>query len=339
MVVFGGESTQNITLHDIYVLDVETWKWTRGPDAPPEDARAGCSCSVSNDMLVTWGGYFRTPYFNNNPKLVAVYSLTSNTWVDKFTYTPFPKGSGAGSNLGAIIGGSVAGFLLICGILYAIRRKRKTKVAKPKHGTSQHGTSLPTNPKQLAYSTTTSMTARIQQQPSYAHAQPVSSMPVVFTPPPPQLLPRPSIVPPPASVLMTNYYQQQPQHTPYQIPIVTPTVPVHTQQQLYQQYEQRHQEQQQEQQKQKELEQNRVKQAKLEEELVLARQIEEHVTRLQSWKDQAPATVVSQVPDDCSPRGPQDGTPYPVAPPAKGERESYARPPSTVKISGGSGTV
>ncbi|KAF8930002.1 Leucine-zipper-like transcriptional regulator 1, partial [Haplosporangium bisporale] len=340
MVVFGGESTQNITLNDIYVLDVETWKWTRGPDAPPEDARAGCSCSVSNDMLVAWGGYFRTPYFNNNPKLVAVYSMTSNTWVDKFTYTPLPKGSGAGSNLGAIIGGSVAGFLLLCGIFYAIRRKRKAKVAKPKDGTSQHGTSHPTNPKPLAHSTPTSMTARIQQQPSYAHVQAVPSMPVVFTPPPPPLLPRPPVAPPPASVLMPNYYQQQPQQAPYQIPIVTPTVPVpvpvHTQQQLYQQYEQRHQEQQQAQQKQKELEQNRVKQAKLEEELVHARQIEGHMIRLQSWKDQAPATVVSRVPDDCSPRGPQDGTPYPVAPPVKSERESYATPLSTVIMSGGS---
>ncbi|KAG0078211.1 hypothetical protein BGZ93_003505, partial [Podila epicladia] len=194
-VVFGGDTFDNVTLHDIYVLDVETWKWSRGPDAPLADARASPSCAVSNDMFVAFGGYIRDPNPHSNERLLVVYNLKTNAWVDRFTYTPIPagggsggsgsgnsgsddsnsgSGSGSGTNLGGIIGGIAGGCVLLCGIFYAIHRNRKSKETKPGVDASKRVGSFSSNPKPSAHTTTTAtiVTASVQQQPSFAHAQP-----------------------------------------------------------------------------------------------------------------------------------------------------------------------
>ncbi|KAG0079755.1 Negative regulator of mitotic exit, partial [Podila epicladia] len=282
VVVFGGDTFDNVTLHDIYVLDVETWKWSRGPDAPLADARAVPSCAVSNDMFVAFGGYVRDPTYHTNQRLLVVYNLKTNAWVDRFTYTPIPagggsggsggsgssgpgsgssnsgSGSGSGSNLGGIIGGIAGGFVVLCGIFYAIHRKRKSKETKPGHDVSQQGGSFSSNPKPPAHTATTAtiVTTSVQQQPSFAHAQPVSSMPVVFTPQPPALRPRPSAAQPRLSIPMNSYYGQQTQQPAHQIPVVSSQATVYQQQpQQYQQHQQQqpqqykqHQQQQQQQQ-------------------------------------------------------------------------------------------
>lgn len=166
-----------MTLGDIYVLDVATWKWTRGPDIAPANARAGHSCSVSNDMFVAYGGYIRSPSIINNPNLLAVYSSTSNSWVIRFTHTPLPTeplptttGSGSGpgdsnsgtesssgsrSNLGAIIGGVAAGVVVICGLAFWGYRSRKTKDTKLEDGASQQSSPCLSDPKPPAYETST----------------------------------------------------------------------------------------------------------------------------------------------------------------------------------------
>lgn len=340
MVVFGGDTAENVTLRDIYVLDVATWKWTRGPDAPLEDARAGAACAISNDMFVAFAGYVRNPYFNNNPRLLIVYSLTTNSWVDKFTYTPLPKGSGSSSNLGAIIGGAVAGCVVLSGaVIYVVRRRRKAKATKPVHEDVQQSPLFTSDSKPPAQTTTTILIPSTHHQPSYAPVQTVPSMPVVFTPQPPTLL-QPSAARPPVSIPVINYYHQQPQVT-YQVPIFDPqNVPSQQQSSHHQQYqhpalfEQRN-EQQQEHIQQQELGEQQVKEAQLDEELNLARQIEERMTRLQLLKDQRQVSVGLPAYDErYPPGGPQVTVPYPVAPPRKDEDELYVRPPSTVATRG-----
>ncbi|KAF9272145.1 hypothetical protein BGZ74_005410, partial [Mortierella antarctica] len=183
--------------------------------------------------------------------------------------------------------------------------------------------------------TTTIVTASVQQQPSFAHAQPVSSMPVVFTPQPHPLLPRPSIAPPPTSIPVNNYYHQQTHQPPYQIPVVGPQAAAFQQQQQQQQhqqqiqYEQTQQHDQREQEKQRELKQQRIKQAQLEEEFILARHIEEQMARLQTLKDQRQSSEVgSPVPNEGDYRGTQIDIQYAAAPHVQDESRSYVQPPS-----------
>ncbi|KAI9231300.1 MAG: hypothetical protein BYD32DRAFT_217453 [Podila humilis] len=203
MVLFGGEAKGNVTLGDIYILDVATWKWTRGFDVAPTNARAGHSCSVSNDMFVAYGGYIRSPSIINNPNLLVLYNLTSNSWAIKFTHTPppitsplitsplitsppitpLPTGSGPGpgpgpgdsnfgsgssssssSNLGAIIGGVAAGAVVVCGLAVWGYRSRKAKDTKLEDGASQQGSPYLSDPKSPTYTKATLVTTSAQQQ-------------------------------------------------------------------------------------------------------------------------------------------------------------------------------
>lgn len=316
MILFGGDANADVTLNDIYVLDVTTWQWTRGPDSSNTRSAAACGASTSSDMFVAWGGYYRNSsmnFFNtssNSPSMVTVYNLKSNTWVDRFTYTP-PSPPTGGSNLGGIIGGIAAGCVVLCGILYAVHRNRKVKFTKPGNDVALEGRSFLGDPKPPAHITTI-VTASAQQKPSYAHGQPVASMPVAFTPQPPSLLLRPSVAPPPAPIPASNYYQQHTQHTPCQIPIVSPQIANYQQhqnrqQQPHQQQFQYEQGQREQMKREQELEQLRVEEAQLEEELVLERQIEEQMTRLQTLKGRRQASDGSPVPRERFTRGPQAG--------------------------------
>ncbi|KAG0375196.1 hypothetical protein BGX24_009430, partial [Mortierella sp. AD032] len=59
MILFGGYEGGN-PLDDIYILDVESMKWTKGTPGGPTVARGGASCAVTNDLFVAWGGASRT---------------------------------------------------------------------------------------------------------------------------------------------------------------------------------------------------------------------------------------------------------------------------------------
>ncbi|KAF9300691.1 hypothetical protein BGZ74_007604, partial [Mortierella antarctica] len=57
VVVFGGSDSVVVpALSDIYILDVETMQWTRGPDAGNAGARAAPSCGIDHDLFIVWGG-------------------------------------------------------------------------------------------------------------------------------------------------------------------------------------------------------------------------------------------------------------------------------------------
>ncbi|KAF9435613.1 hypothetical protein BGZ76_005900 [Entomortierella beljakovae] len=91
MIVFGGilySSYQS----NLYILDVESMKWTRGTDIEQSLARLRMACSVSGDSFVSWGGYGG----NNETSIQqlgkpAIYDLKANQWVNVFaTVSPNP---------------------------------------------------------------------------------------------------------------------------------------------------------------------------------------------------------------------------------------------------------
>ncbi|KAG0013066.1 hypothetical protein BGZ82_002307 [Podila clonocystis] len=146
MVLFGGLTTTLVTLGDIYILDVATLTWTRGPDGGLTFARFESACAVTNDYFISWGGINILPA--TNTATTVVYNIKTASWTTNFDgslvtspteslYVPPPMNSGGpGStriNLPAIIGGSVAAVIVVIVTVALILRKRRS--AKPSEAT------------------------------------------------------------------------------------------------------------------------------------------------------------------------------------------------------------
>ncbi|CAO3574104.1 unnamed protein product [Mortierella alpina] len=158
MILFGGCTISRRSLGSIYILDMKTLSWTKGPDVDPTQNRSGMACAVAGDNFVVWGGeHFETSIVNLASTLV--FNLKTNQWTTQFSLleTPLPAGtggdppkpSGPDSNSGppstrpptpdgvnwAGIGGGIAGAVLVVGIaaLFLIRRRKKA-VAASSHG-------------------------------------------------------------------------------------------------------------------------------------------------------------------------------------------------------------
>ncbi|KAF8920458.1 hypothetical protein BGZ58_004373, partial [Dissophora ornata] len=80
--LYGGAAFANSTpfVNDIYILDVPSRRWTRGPDAV--ESRGASACAVSNNQLIVWGGFTPSQVFLT-PALV--YDLKANKWTKGFT--------------------------------------------------------------------------------------------------------------------------------------------------------------------------------------------------------------------------------------------------------------
>ncbi|KAG0283915.1 Acyl-CoA-binding domain-containing protein 5 [Linnemannia gamsii] len=145
MVLFGGLNTTLVTLGDIYILDVATLTWSRGPDGGLTVARYESACAVTNDYFISWGGGNDIPA---NLATTVVYNIKAASWTTNFEgssvtspteslYVPPPLNSGGpGStriNLPAVIGGSVAAVVVVVVAVALILRKRIS--AKPSEAT------------------------------------------------------------------------------------------------------------------------------------------------------------------------------------------------------------
>lgn len=51
--VYGGQITDGL-LGDIYVLNLNTLVWKRGPSS--SDGRVGMACTIYDDGFLVWGG-------------------------------------------------------------------------------------------------------------------------------------------------------------------------------------------------------------------------------------------------------------------------------------------
>ncbi|KAG0272012.1 hypothetical protein BGZ95_000118 [Linnemannia exigua] len=134
LVVFGGSSsagTDIVPQGDIYVLDLVSMEWTQGKQANRPDFRAAMACTVAGDNFVSWGGTNGTKPLDST----IVYDLSKRQWTNQFilktssTSSPSsPSSTEAASHMGAIIGGSIAGVVVVASlvgfVVYNRRRQR-----------------------------------------------------------------------------------------------------------------------------------------------------------------------------------------------------------------------
>ncbi|KAG0370881.1 hypothetical protein BGZ54_003011, partial [Gamsiella multidivaricata] len=153
IVLFGGSLDAKTYFYDIYVLDINTAKWTLG--TPASIARTRMACGFHSGQFIAFGGSSadnRTSTMHNN--IPIIYDISSDTWVNNYEAggrqpnggsqpgpsdpsspsNSTPGSSGSKSNLGPIIGGAAAGVLVLVGCAVAIcivfRRKKRERSHK-----------------------------------------------------------------------------------------------------------------------------------------------------------------------------------------------------------------
>ncbi|KAG0338934.1 F-box only protein 42 [Podila humilis] len=150
IIVFGGKIYSGYALNDVFTLNLDSWTWTRGQDAPVDDSRSEAACAISGDLLVAVGGYAAAESVVPNSKLVSIYNVTANAWQTSFSYskpgsdtvtpptpTPIPPKPESSSNIGAIVGGVVGGVVVLCAILFFVFKKRSNNNNNGKSENSQ----------------------------------------------------------------------------------------------------------------------------------------------------------------------------------------------------------
>jgi len=87
MVFFGGTPLdQKSVLGDIFILDVKTKVWTKGPSAPSGGARKAPACAGSNGQVVIWGGTTANDsiLMKCPAKEVLVFNVNTNKWTNRY---------------------------------------------------------------------------------------------------------------------------------------------------------------------------------------------------------------------------------------------------------------
>ncbi|KAG0237257.1 hypothetical protein B0O80DRAFT_440539 [Mortierella sp. GBAus27b] len=139
MVVFGGFSrTTQKSLSDIYILDVNTMTWTKGPDSGATGQRDSASCASSKNYFIAWGGVVSNVEKDAMPNGSAlVFDLQSSSWTDQYDGTSNRvvqeyKNVDPHTSMGAVLGGVLGTLVVLLAIMgFVIYRKRvaqRTKV-------------------------------------------------------------------------------------------------------------------------------------------------------------------------------------------------------------------
>ncbi|KAG0096906.1 acyl-CoA-binding domain-containing protein 4 [Podila epicladia] len=150
LVVFGGfNAVATPALSDIYVLDVATMQWQKGPDAGSAVARAAPSCGIDHDFFIVWGGGYSSKALTKNVTLL--FNLQTMQWVDKFVpaapmVTPSdipdtptkPSSSSTGAIIGGVVGGLAAVAIVIGCFLYQRKQARSAHLDKPEVAKVSH---------------------------------------------------------------------------------------------------------------------------------------------------------------------------------------------------------
>ncbi|KAK3819714.1 MAG: hypothetical protein J3Q66DRAFT_367791 [Benniella sp.] len=184
MVFFGGFNESNIAFADIFVLDVATLTWTKGPSASANDRRANSACAASGDYFISWCGKHDTEFGTETVNSTLSYDLKANLWTTTYvaplpsaTRTPrnaslpSPTSSRSPSTIkpddsvanspsqvavivGGVLGGIAVAIAAVGFLLFRVRGKRsrnsiKNTVEPPLTGNndpSSPGTKSPRNP-------------------------------------------------------------------------------------------------------------------------------------------------------------------------------------------------
>ncbi|KAF9901846.1 hypothetical protein BX616_002111 [Lobosporangium transversale] len=132
IVLFGGYSrTEHRSLNDIYVLDLASLVWTRGPNVDEANGRDSAACAISNDFFIVWGGISSNSTQDAAPsKVTIVYNLERSVWVSRYN-TPAPIDANSHSRMlyqiGTVLGGVFGGIMFLGIIAYAIYHRRVPK--------------------------------------------------------------------------------------------------------------------------------------------------------------------------------------------------------------------
>ncbi|KAF9539437.1 tRNA methyltransferase tyw3 [Mortierella hygrophila] len=151
VLIYGGRLDNTTVVGDIFILDTATQTWTPGAVGPP---RMYPACTVAGDQLVIWGG--KAADNVEPPKELIIYNFVTGQWATQYTppasyrdiknppplnrtTAPWPippekglvgssggKGldAAAGSPVGAIVGGIVAGAALVAVGVFVFRRRQ-----------------------------------------------------------------------------------------------------------------------------------------------------------------------------------------------------------------------
>ncbi|KAF9953942.1 hypothetical protein BGZ72_005047 [Mortierella alpina] len=172
MILFGGCTISRRSLGSIYILDMKTLSWMKGPDVDPSQNRSRMACAVAGDNFVAWGGeQFETSIVNLASTLV--FNLRTNEWTNQFSLLEAPlsagtggeppKPSGSNSNSGPSfsgnpesdgtdwtgIGGGIAGAVVVA-VMVALFLFKRHKNARAKN---RNNTLPPYSPPTLQHET------------------------------------------------------------------------------------------------------------------------------------------------------------------------------------------
>ncbi|KAG0008756.1 hypothetical protein BGZ80_003084, partial [Entomortierella chlamydospora] len=195
MILFGGVNFGgNNTFYDIYILDVHTLTWKRGPDVAPDNGRAMAACSVSNGNFIVWGGGNIVKGTSSVPHdAVLVFDLLAGVWVSKYnvdllassaptTASPTSASDGSKSHRIAIACAITAvfagGFIVL---LVAIRRYRSRR-SQASNNDNNDDSEKSKNPASTAVDLTS--VSSIPQKQSYYETDPTPILTPTPTPVP-----------------------------------------------------------------------------------------------------------------------------------------------------------
>ncbi|KAF9361960.1 hypothetical protein BGX34_006798 [Mortierella sp. NVP85] len=86
MVFFGGyDDGLDVAFGDIFVLDVATLTWTKGPSVPANDRRGKSACAASGDYFISWLGRGTSGVLTNS---ILSYDLKASRWTTTYIAPP-----------------------------------------------------------------------------------------------------------------------------------------------------------------------------------------------------------------------------------------------------------
>ncbi|KAF9355470.1 hypothetical protein BGX34_010463 [Mortierella sp. NVP85] len=127
IMIFGGLLDSKAVAGDIWVLDVPTLTWRRGPDSNVK--RSMNACTIVDNTFISWGGYDGVQTADSSAILFDIPSMTFIT-----EYSPPVTESSSTSKRNIIIGAcSAVAILLVIAItvlVYVLRKRKRLREAK-----------------------------------------------------------------------------------------------------------------------------------------------------------------------------------------------------------------